>query len=79
MMPRMTTRRRRRTKSTRSTKPAPAKRRTKSRTKRRTKARKKTTKSARIRAALRADRTMTVAERQRVERLLPAIRRIAGR
>jgi anti-sigma28 factor (negative regulator of flagellin synthesis) len=73
----MTTRRRPRTNTTRSTKAA--KRRTQASAKRRTRTRKKTTNSARVRAALRADRTMTVAERRRVERLLPAIRRIAGR
>jgi hypothetical protein len=93
MMPRMTTRRRRRTKSTRrkprSTKRAAAKHRTavkrrtaiKRRTaaERRTVARTKKGKAARLRAALRADPTMTLAERRRIERLLPAIRRIAGR
>jgi hypothetical protein len=86
MMPRMTTRRRRRTKRTRrprSTKRTAAKRRTvaKRRTsaKRRRVARTTKAKTARVRAALRADRTMTAVERRRVEQLLPAIRRIAGR
>jgi hypothetical protein len=73
-----------RMKARRRSKTPRGRRRTKrTRTKlRRTKARKprpaKAPKAERVRAALRKDRTMTRADRRRVEAMLPAIHRISG-
>ncbi len=78
-MARMTTRRRRKA-ATRGkrTKTTRAGRRKVGRAKARKPRRAKAPTADRVRAALRADRTMTREERRRVEAVLPAIRRILG-